>query len=143
MAGVFELVLIIVVVVAALVAVASVAGTGELYRGIGKGDFSMDEPDRPKGPEPGTAQARSEAEAEIRQMVEAKSARREARGEEALDVESEVAGLTRQSAGAGRDEGLREEVRQLVVARNDRRIRRGQEPLDVDEEVERQLRDLG
>jgi hypothetical protein len=74
-------------------------------------------------------------------MVEAKSARREARGESPLDVDAEVANLT--APPAGRDEGLRDEVRQLVVARNERRARKGQEPLDVEAEVERQLRELG
>jgi hypothetical protein len=73
-------------------------------------------------------------------MVEAKSARREARGEAALDVEAEIAALTRP---AGADAELRDEVRQLVIARNERRARRGQEPLDVEAEVDRQLRDLG
>ncbi|HEY1594137.1 MAG TPA: hypothetical protein VGF74_01975, partial [Thermoleophilaceae bacterium] len=84
--------------------------------------------------------ARAEAEAEIRQLVEAKSARREARGEPPLDVDAEVAALTRPQ---GHDEALRDEVRQLVIARNERRLRRGEEPLDVEAEVDRQLRDLG
>jgi hypothetical protein len=63
-----------------------------------------------------------------------------ARGEAPLDVEHEIASLSRPAPA---DAGLREEVRQLVVARNERRMARGKEPLDVDEEVERQLRDLG
>jgi hypothetical protein len=73
-------------------------------------------------------------------MLEAKSARREARGEAPLDVDAEVARLTAPSADS--DPALREEVRQLVVARNERRLRQGKEPLDVDAEVERQLREL-
>ena len=73
-------------------------------------------------------------------MLEAKSARREARGEAPLDVDAELAALTR---SAGPDDALREEVRQLVIARNERRRRQGREPLDVEAEVERQLRDLG
>ena len=75
-------------------------------------------------------------------MLEAKSARREARGEAPLDVDAEMAALAGPSP-AGVDDELREEVRQLVVARNDRRLARGQEPLDVEAEVDRQLRDLG
>ena len=63
---------------------------------------------------------------EIRQMLEAKSARRQARGE-ALDVDAELAALT--SAPSPADAGPREEVRQLVVARNERRARQGKEPL--------------
>ncbi len=73
-------------------------------------------------------------------MLEAKSARREARGQPALDVDAELAALT--GAPVDVDAGLREEVRQLVVARNERRARQGKEPLDVEAEVERQLRDL-
>ena len=74
-------------------------------------------------------------------MLEAKSARRQARGQPAIDVEAELAELTRPAAGA--DPGLREEIRQLVIARNERRLRQGKEPVDVDEEIERQLRELG
>jgi hypothetical protein len=81
------------------------------------------------------------AQEEIRQMLQAKSERRVARGEAPLDVEAEVAALTRGSPGA--DPALREEVRQLVVARNERRMRQGKEPLDVDAEIERQLEALG
>ena len=93
-------------------------------------------------PKPGSAAARAEADEEIRQLVEAKSDRRVARGQPALDVEAEIAKLT-QRAPAPVDEGLREEVRQLVIARNERRIRQGKEPVDVEAEVERQLKDLG
>ena len=82
----------------------------------------------------------SSLKAEIRQLLEAKSARREARGEPPLDVDAEVAALTQPQ---GQDEALRDEVRQLVIARNERRVRRGEEPLDVEAEVDRQLRDLG
>jgi hypothetical protein len=122
-------------------AIFTLSGTSAQYKQIGKGAFSLDEPDRPPGPAPGSPQARAEAAAEIRQLVEAKSARREARGEAPLDVEAEIAALTGPPAGA--DEGLRDEVRQLVIARNERRARQGQEPLDVEAEVARQLRDLG
>ena len=73
-------------------------------------------------------------------MLEAKSARREARGRAA-------AGHRRRDGGAdwppaAVDEGLRDEVRQLVVARNERRMRRGEEPVDVESEVDRRLREL-
>jgi hypothetical protein len=138
----FLIVLIVVVAVGVVGAVAGLATTGKLYEGIGKGPFSLDAPDRPKGPKPGSPQAKAEADAEIRQMVEAKSARREARGEAPLDVEAEIAALTG-GGEAGDDEALREEVRQLVVAKNERRIARGEEPLDVESEVDRQLRELG
>lgn len=143
MAGTFETILLVVVAVAVVAAVVSLLGRGELYGSIGKGGLSLDEPDRPSPPAPSSAAARAEADAEIRQMVEAKSARREARGELPLDVEAEIRELTGRSAGGGRDEALREEVRQLVEARNERRLRQGKEPLDVQAEVERQLRELG
>jgi hypothetical protein len=125
-------------IVAALVAF---MGSGRLYDQVGRGAFSLDrEPD--PGPPPSSRAARAEAEEEIRQLVEAKSALREARGEPPLDVEAEVAALTR-GPPAAQDDDLREEVRQLVIARNERRIRHGEEPLDVEAEVDRQLRDLG
>jgi hypothetical protein len=84
--------------------------------------------------------------AEVRQMLEAKAARLEERGEPALDVEAESARLlaaAAEHAPAAHDEELRAEVRQLVIARNERRRRAGLEPLDVEAETERQLADLG
>ena len=138
----FGTVVIIIAVVAAVFAAAAYVGSGRLYDNIGKGAFSLDQPDRPKGPQPGSAAYDAEAEAETRQMLEAKSALREARGESPLDIDAEYAALTA-PAPAGRDDALREEVRQLVVASNERRVRRGEEPLDVEAEVDRQLRDLG
>ena len=142
MEAAFPIVLIVVCAVALVVALVTFVGTGKIYEGIGRGAFALDEPEQPKGPAPGSSAARAEADAEIRQMLEAKSARREARGEAPLDVDAELAALTATPSPGGDDE-LREEVRQLVVARNDRRMARGQEPLDVEAEVDRQLRDLG
>lgn len=84
--------------------------------------------------------------AEVRQMLEAKSERRRARGEAPLDVEAEAERLlaaAEQPRGAEAiDAELRAEVRQLVVARSERRMREGLEPLDVEAETERQLADL-
>jgi hypothetical protein len=130
----FGTVVIVLALVAVVVAAASYWGSGRLYRGLGKGGLAMDHDERPQSP--GSA----EAQEEIRQMLEAKSARREARGEAPLDVESELASLVRPEPAA--DPALREEVRQLVVARNERRARQGKKPLDVEAEVERELRDL-
>ena len=125
----FGIVIIAVVIVGAIVAVITVAGTGRAYDDIGRGGMSSE-------PVP---QAESGArEAEIRQMLEARSARRVRRGEAPLDVDAEVAALTR---GAP-DPGLAVEVRQLVEARNARRARRGEAPLDVEAEVARRLREL-
>jgi hypothetical protein len=131
----FGTVLILVSVVAVVIAAASFYGSGRIYRGLGDSDLVM-ERERPAS----GAAAAAEAQEEIRQMLEAKSARRQARGEPGLDVEAELAALTRPQADA--DPGLREEVRQLVIARNERRLRQGKEPLDVEAEVERQLRSL-
>ena len=141
MAHTFEIVLIVVVALSVVAAVISLRGQSGLYDRIGKGAFSLDEPDRPRGPAPGSAAAMAEAQAEIRQLVEAKSARREARGDAPLDIEAEIAALTRPAPGV--DDELRDEVRQLVMSRNERRVARGQEALDVEAEVDRQLRDLG
>jgi hypothetical protein len=133
------IVVIVVSLLGIVAAIATFVGSGKLYEQVGKGGLSFDR-EAPSGPRPGSAAARAEAEEEIRQLVEAKSARREARGEPPLDIEAEVAALTRPQ---GHDEALRDEVRQLVIARNERRMRRGEEPLDVEAEVDRQLRDLG
>jgi hypothetical protein len=134
----FGTVVIVLALVAVVVAALSYWGSGRLYSGLGKGGFGMDHDERPSSAAAGPQSA--EAQEEIRQMLEAKSARREARGEAPLDVESELASLTRPEPVV--DPGLREEVRQLVVARNERRARQGKEPLDVEAEVERELRDL-
>jgi len=132
----FGTIIIVVSILAVLIAAASYWGSGRIYSGLGReGGLDMRR-------EPRTSSADSaEARAEIRQMVEAKSARRQARGEAPLDVEAEVASLGQASLSA--DAGLREEVRQLVIARNERRLRQGKEPLDVDAETDRQLRSLG
>ena len=131
----FGTVLIVVAVVAVVVAVGSYWGTGRIYSGLGR-EGGLDMIREPAAPASGP-----EVQEEIRQMLEAKSQRRQARGEPGLDVDAELAALTRPSAST--DPGLREEVRQLVIARNERRMRQGKEPLDVEAEIERQLRALG
>jgi hypothetical protein len=142
MADAFPLVIIGISVLAIVVAIVASVASGGLYERIGRGTMSMDGHEQQRGPRPGSPAARAEADEEIRQMMEAKSARRVARGEQPLDVEAEIRLLT-QPAAAPADEGLREEVRQLVTARNARRVRQGKEPLDVEAEVDRQLRELG
>jgi hypothetical protein len=138
----FGIVLIAVSVLAVVAAAISFVGSGKIYRGLGRsGAFTLDGDERGAGPKPGSAAARAEAQEEMRQLLEAKSYRRVARGEEPLDVEAEMALLT--GPAPSQDAELREEVRQLVVARNERRMRRAEEPLDVEAEVDRQLRELG
>jgi len=128
----FGTVLIAVSILAVIVAAASYWGSGRIYSGLGSSDLEL----RREQP---TSSA--EAQEEIRQMLEAKSARREARGEPPLDIEAELTLLTSGMPGPG-DPALREEVRQLVIARNQRRLRQGKEPLDVEAEIDRQLRDI-
>lgn len=136
----FGTVLIAVAITAAVVAIVSFVGSGRLYRDLGEGELSLGEPTGRPGPAPGTAAYDAEARAELRQLLEAKSHRRQARGEAPLDVEAELERLTRPAAA---DPALREEVRSLVVASNERRARRGAAPLDVEAEVDRRLRELG
>ena len=133
----FGTVVIVVAIVAVVVAALSYRGTGRIYSGLGReGGLEMTRETSAAPPSSGP-----EVQEEIRQMLEAKSARRQARGEPGIDVEAELAELTRPAAGA--DPGLREEIRQLVIARNERRLRQGKQPVDVEEEIERQLRELG
>jgi hypothetical protein len=132
----FGTVLIGVSILAVLAAAASYWGSGRIYSGLGRGDLEL-ERDRPAAGPASPAETREE----IRQMLEAKSRRREARGETPLDVDAELEALTSGSPAPG-DPALREEVRQLVIARNARRLRQGKEPLDVEAEIDRQLRDI-
>jgi hypothetical protein len=123
-------------------------GLKKMSRGwdsVGGGPFAIEREEAAPGHgTPPTVDPAIQA-AEVRQMLEAKAARREERGEAALDVEAEAARLlaaARESPPAGHDQELRAEVRQLVLARNERRRRQGLEPLDVAAETERQLAEL-
>lgn len=143
----FVYVLLVVVAVSAVVAVVALAGSGRAWDQIGRGGLSLrdgsDTADHePAGRAPAPADALRERDEEIRQLLEARSARRVARGHPPLDVEAELRRLTA-GAATSADPALREEVRQLVLARNERRVRQGRPPLDVEAEVERRLRDAG
>jgi hypothetical protein len=139
----FGTVLILICAVGALIAILSFWGTGEIYKGLGRsGGLSLDEPDARPAPRAGSAAAGAEAQEELRQLLEAKSHRRERRGQAPLDIDAEMAALSK-PASTPRDAALRDEVRQLVLARNERRARQGKPPLDVEAEVERQLNELG
>jgi hypothetical protein len=89
----------------------------------------------PSAPAGGSPAADSERDEEIRQMLEARNARRRRRGEPELDVDAEVSRLTAPAV----DDELRAEIRDLVIARNHRRARQGKPPLDVEAEIERQI----
>ena len=70
-------------------------GSGERLRGLGRtGGLSLDEPDMRPEPAAGSPAADAEAHEEIRQMLEAKSARSEARGQGPIDIDAEMAALT-------------------------------------------------
>jgi hypothetical protein len=138
----FVIVLVVVLVGAVIGAIWAAFGTAEVYRQIGRGGLSLnDGTDRPAS-EPTVALVAGEREAEIRQMLEARNARRTARGHAPADVEAELAELLADASVPAADPTLVSEVRDLVIARNARRARAGKEPLDVETEVARQLREL-
>ncbi len=136
----FFYVLFGVVAVGVIAAVLSLRG--ERYDHIGRGGL-FEDAHRPAPKPPPPAVAAAERDEELRQMLGARNARRRARGQPELDLDTEIARLTRgPAAPVDADPALVAEVRQLVEARNRRRVRKGQQPLDVDAEVARQLRDL-
>jgi hypothetical protein len=134
----FIVVVIAVSLLAIVVAAVLLATSGGSYDHVGRGGLSIgeDQPSaRPSGG--GGAGSRADRDAEIRQLLDARNARRAARGEAPVDVEAELAALTAPAA----DPELEAEVRALVQARNTRRAARGEAPLDVDAEVSRRLRE--
>jgi len=141
-----DAILIVVLAAIPVALITFVVGAGKALDQVGKGQFAVEfESDLPQKITDDSAPASAEMrEAEIRQLLEAKAYRREARGEAPLDVEAELDKLLaeRPATPSGADPQLVDEVRQLVVARNERRVRQGKEPLDVEREVERQLREL-
>jgi hypothetical protein len=134
----FAIVLFVVVGVAAVAAVLSLVLSRGTFDQIGRGGLSIGE-DRPLRPV-STPASSAEREADIRGMLEARNARRVARGEEALDVDAELASLLR-PAPASADPALEEELRSFVESSNARRVARGEAPLNVDAEVARLLRE--
>ena len=89
----FGTVLIAVAIVAVLVAIVSYWGSGQIYAGLGR-EGGLDMTREPTAPTSGP-----EVQEEIRQMLEAKSRRRQARGEPALDVDAEVDRQLRELGG--------------------------------------------
>ena len=137
----FGYVIFVVVAVAIVAAIYAAAGSGALYKQIGKGGMSLDRDDDHRRPAT-LAVSQAVADEEIRQMLAARNARREARGESPVDVEEELARLKAGGRGPIVDPQLEAEIRALVVARNERRERRGEPPLDVESEVRRQIEEL-
>lgn len=137
MQNAFGTVLFVVTAVGVVVALGSLVGTGKMWEEYGKRGLLMDH-DIARGPAPGSAAAMLERDTEIRQMLDARNARRLRRGEPPIDVEAELAALTAPHI----DPELRAEIRDLVLARNHRRARAGKPPLDVEAEIERQIKGL-
>lgn len=137
-----SLVLILLCVIVVPIAAVAFARSGKGYSEIGKGRFSVDFDEG----------GQTEHHEEIRQMVEAKAYRQARRGEQPIDVETEVTRLLEgepdeaaAAPGAVDPETLliRDEIRQVVVAKNESRLRRGEEPLDVEAEIDRMLAEFG
>ena len=120
-----------------LIALFTLIGNGKAWEEFGKRGLVM-ERDGQRGYSTSPA-ALAERDSEIRQMLEARNARRARRGEPPLDIDAELRRLTAPAV----DDELRAEIRDLVIARNHRRARRGQAPLDVEAEVARQIAELG
>ena len=138
----FGIVIFVVVGISAVLAIVSLFGRGRLYDDIGRGGLSIgeDRDMRPRAARSAAPVSAAERDDDIRQMLEARNARRAAQGRR----RSTSRPSWRSSRGRRRstDPEILEEVRTLVEARNARRIARGKEPLDVEAEIARQLRDL-
>jgi hypothetical protein len=136
----FATVLWIVCGVALLIALAALMTARHTWEDYGRGHMVLDrDSTAARGTSAGSAAALLERDTEIRQMLEARNARRARRGEPPIDVEAELRRLTAPQI----DGELRSEIRDLVIARNHRRARRGQPPLDVEAEIEREISALG
>lgn len=132
MHGTFNAVLWVVCITGGIVALLALISTRKTWQDYGKNGLLMDS-ELTRATPAGTAAA--EREEEIRQLMEARNARRRRRGEEPLDTEKEIARLVPPAV----DPELRSEIRELVMARNYRRTRAGKAPLDVEAEVQREL----
>jgi hypothetical protein len=134
--GAFGTVIWVVCIAAAVIALVAIASSGKTWQDFGKDHLLLDS-ESPRSTGGGGAAERDE---EIRQMLQARNARRLRRGEEPIDVEQELRRLT---GSPQIDPELRQEISDLVKARNYRRVRAGKPPLDVDAEVEREIARLG
>jgi len=133
----FGTVVVIVCAVGAVGAIAALLGSRRTWDDYSRDHLIRDSESRPAAMS--SAAATVERDEEIRQMLEARNARRQRRGESPVDIEHELARLTAPAI----DDELRAEIRDMVVARNHRRARRGEPALDVDAEIEREITELG
>jgi hypothetical protein len=113
-------------------ALAGLLASRKTWDEYGKDHLLLDT-DHSRSAPSGSPSAMLERDTEIRQLLEARNARRRRRGEPEIDVEQELARLTAPQI----DAELRDEIRQLVIARNHRRARQGRPPLDVEAEISR------
>jgi len=138
--------ILLIVAIALPLGFISFLGAGEALKQVGKGPLSIEQelPQSRGGPVRKVTAA--EREAEIRQFLEARAYRQEARGQEPVDVDAEVKRLMEAdkatTSSLTADAQLVSEVRDLVIASNARRQRMGKEPLDIEAEVQRQLAEL-
>jgi hypothetical protein len=137
MQSAFGTVLWVVCALGIVLAFLALALSGKTWEDYGKNRL-LTESELGGGPAAGSAAARQERDIEIRQLLEARNARRARRGEPPIDIEFELSRLTAPAI----DDGLRAEIRDLVVARNHRRARTGKPPLDVEAEIEREIAGL-
>ncbi len=131
----FETVVVVVCAVGIVGAVVALLASRRTWDEYGRNHLLLDSD---KTQSSARAASGVERDTEIRQLLEARNARRRRRGQPEIDVEQELAHLTAPQI----DAELREEIRQLVIARNHRRERRGQPPLDVEAEVAREIAGL-
>jgi hypothetical protein len=135
--GAFGTVLWVVCAVAAIAALAALISSRQTWQDFGKDRLLMDKDSAP-GPTGMAQSPDQERDEEIRQMMEARNARRIRRGEAPLDTAAEIARLT----PAKIDADLEAEIRDLVKARNYRHVRAGKPPLDIEAEVRREVEKL-
>jgi hypothetical protein len=138
MQGAFGTVLWIVCIGGVIVALVALIASQKVWDDFGKDGLLLDS-ELPRGASRASIGSTRERDEEIRQMLEARNARRLRRGEQPLDVDQELARLTAPQI----DPELRSEIRDLVIARNFRRTRAGKPPLDVEAEIEREIEQLG
>ena len=131
----FQTVVLVVCAIGVAGAVAALLLNRRTWQEYGRNQLVRDSEGERAAAGTARAVAAGERDDEIRQMLEARNARRRRRGEPELDVEAELGRLTAPLV----DDELRAEIRDLVVARNHRRARQGKPPLDVSAEIERQI----
>jgi hypothetical protein len=136
--GAFGTVIWVVCIAAVVIALLALIASRGTWEDFGKDGLLLDS-ETQRAPSPAGGGSIHERDEEIRQMLEARNARRVRRGEPPVDVEEELSRLTAPAI----DPELREEIRAHVKARNYRRTRAGKPPLDVEAEVERQIARLG